>query len=397
MKIPLQLIPTLRKETPGTACVTHLNNAGASLMPTPVYEAVKAYQEHELTRGGYEAAADHEAELNATYDSVARLIGAERDEIAIVENATFAWHQAFHSYPWKKGDNIVTSHTEYATNFISFLQVKKRFGIEVKVAMRGDSGAADPQQIRKLIDGKTRMIVLTHIPTNNGLVNPAEEIGDIAEEAGVMYLLDACQSVGQYPVDVKAVKCDLLSATGRKYLRAPRGTGFLYVKKSVLQTLEPMFLDLHGAEWSAANTYEVRADARRFENWETNKALTLGLKAAAEYAINIGPKGIWERIVYLGGMLREKLINEIEGVSIEDIGATQGGIVTFTIKNQPCERVKEYLQERKINVSVSHRSSTRLDMEARHLEGVMRASVHYYNNEEDLEKLTKALKAFTSS
>lgn len=394
MTIPLNLLETLRKETPGTQHVTHLNNAGASLIPYPVFEAVQNYEEHELIRGGYEAALDFSSELEAAYASVANLINASESEIALVENATYAWHQAFHSFPWKKGDNIVTSHTEYATNFISLLQIKERYGVDIKIADGSADGSADPDQIRKMIDSHTRMIVLTHIPTNSGLVNPAEAIGRIAEEAGVIYLLDACQSVGQYPVDVKTLRCDMLSATGRKFLRAPRGTGFLYVRKERLKDLHPMFLDLHGAEWSGRNEYVIRPDARRFENWESNKALTLGLKAAADYATSIGMDNIWGSIQSLAGTYRERLKQEVDGLTIHDTGHTRGGIITFTIKNEDCEKIREYLFHKKINVSVSHKSSTYLDMDIRNLEAVIRASVHYYNNEKDLEKLIQGLNQF---
>ncbi|MGB3182546.1 MAG: aminotransferase class V-fold PLP-dependent enzyme [Cyclobacteriaceae bacterium] len=394
MSIPQHLLETLRKETPGTEHVTHLNNAGASLLSSPVYEAVKSYEKHELITGGYEAALDYDSELEATYDSVGRLIGADREEIALAENATYAWHQAFHSWTWKKGDNVVTSHTEYATNFISLLQIKEQYGVEIRIAEGAEDGSASPENIRRLIDASTKMIVLTHIPTNSGLVNPAEEIGKIAEEAGVIYLLDACQSVGQYPVDVKALRCDMLSATGRKFLRAPRGTGFLYVKKERIRELKPKFLDLHGAEWTSDSEYKVRKDARKFENWESNKALTLGLKAAADYAMSIGMDNIWNRIKSLAGDFRSRLEQEVHGLTIHDTGEVKGGIITFTMENSDCEAIKQYLSSRKINVSVSHKSSTYLDMNKRSLKAVVRASVHYYNNETDLEKLIMGLIQF---
>src|SRR5690606_1687108 len=248
----------LREDTPGCREVIHFNNAGAALMPRPVIDATVDHLKLESRIGGYEAADAAEEFIEGAYDAVARLIGAERDEIAIVENATRAWDMAFYSIPFKPGDRILTSMAEYASNVISFLQVARRSGVTVEVVPNDEHGQMSVAALREMMDDRVRLIAVSHIPTNGGLIQPVAEIGKVAREAGVFYLVDACQSVGQVPIDVRAIGCDMLSATSRKYLRGPRGVGFLYVRREIVEQIEPVFLDLHAATWVAPDRYEIR-------------------------------------------------------------------------------------------------------------------------------------------
>ena len=311
-------VARLRRETPGTQEVIHLNNAGAALMPQPVLDAVIAHLQLEARIGGYEAADAESERIEGVYRSAARLIGAAPDEIAVVENATRAWDMAFYSIPFQPGDRILTSRSEYASNVISFLQVAQQRGASVEVIPSDESGQVDVAALERMLDARVRLIAVSHVPTNGGLVQPAEAIGRVARQAGVLYLLDACQSVGQLPVDVGAIGCDLLSATSRKYLRGPRGVGFLYARRGMVEQLEPPFLDLHAARWVAPDRYEIRPDARRFENWETNYAAKLGLGAAIEYALGVGIAAGWQRLRALAEHLRAQLM-EIPGVQVHDL------------------------------------------------------------------------------
>lgn len=374
-----------RQDTPGSQHVLHFNNAGASLMPQPVLDATIQYLQLEASIGGYEAKARRRDDFEHAYDTAARLIGCGRDEIAFVENATRAWDMAFYSIPFRAGDRILTAMSEYASNYIAYLQIAHKTGAIVEAIPDDEHGQISVDALRNAIDERVKLISITHIPTSGGLVNPVVEVGKIAREAGILYLVDACQSVGQMPVNVQQIGCDMLSATGRKYLRGPRGTGFLYVRREVLEQLEPPFLDLHAATWTARDRYEIRTDARRFENWETNFAGKIGLVTAMDYAMQWGIDNTWRRIKALAYQLRSQL-SPIPGVIVRDRGVLQCGIVTFTVEGKDPTEIKQHLAASNINVEVSERSSTRLDLEARGLTQLVRASVHYFNTEEEIER-----------
>ncbi len=379
-------ITRLREDTPGCTHVTHLNNAGAGLMPRPVLEETKGMLDLEATIGGYEAAAAWGDKLEHTYDAIAKLINAEhREEIAVIENATRAFDMAFYSIDFKPGDKILTSVSEYASNVISYLQVCKRTGAELVVVHNDEHGQMSIEALKTMMDEDVRLISLSHIPTNGGLVQPVQEIGEVARQADVLYMVDACQSVGQVPVDVQEIGCDFLAATSRKYLRGPRGSGFLYVNKSVIADLEPVLLDLHAATWVAPDRYEIREDARRFENWETNFAGKVGLGVACDYAMEVGIEAGSERLRTLAATLRSE-IESLPGGKTHDLGLVKGGIVTFTVEGLDPDEIVAAWAEEKINANTSGTRSTRFDMEQRGLEKMVRASVHYYNTEDEIEK-----------
>lgn len=380
-----------RRETPGCANVLHFNNAGAALMPQPVIDAAINHLQLETQIGGYEAAEAEREAVNHAYEAAARLLGCGRDEIAFVENATRAWDMAFYSLPLRPGDRILTATAEYASNYIAFLQAARKTGAVVEAIPNDEYGQLSVEALRRAIDERVKLIAITHVPTNGGLVNPAPAVGQIAREAGIPYLLDACQSIGQMPIDVETIGCDMLSATGRKYLRGPRGTGFLYVRRSLLECLEPPFLDMHAAEWTARDAFEVRPDARRFENWETNYAGKIALGVAIDYALQWGLACVKQRVFTLGETLRARL-HELPGLKTHDLGQERCGIITFSVDGREPETIRLALTQHRINVSVSNRNSTLLDMEARGLENIVRASVHYYNSEEEIERFCETLK-----
>jgi cysteine desulfurase / selenocysteine lyase len=379
-----------RRETPGVANVLHFNNAGAGLMPAAVLDAMLGHLRLEAGIGGYEAADQEAARLDHAYGALGRLLNAAPDEIAIVENATRAWDMAFYSLRFQPGDRILTAEAEYASNYIAYLQVARRTGAIVEAIPNDASGQLDVAALERAIDHRVKLISVTHVPTNGGLVNPAAAIGRLARQAGIPYLLDACQSVGQMPIDVEAIGCDMLSATGRKFLRGPRGIGFLYVRRSLIEKLEPPFLDLHAAAWVAPDRYEIVPDAKRFENWEGNVAGKLGLAVAADYALGWGLEAIRKRTFGLAERLRAQLAT-VPGVVVRDLGVERSGIVTFTCPSGDHEAVKRALAARRMNVTTSTRFSTRLDMTARNLDSLMRASVHYYNTEDEVDRFTAAI------
>ncbi|HEY6334770.1 MAG TPA: aminotransferase class V-fold PLP-dependent enzyme [Alphaproteobacteria bacterium] len=384
-----------RQDTPGAANVLHFNNAGAALMPRPVTKALLDHIELEAEIGGYEAAERQHAKLEHTYAAIAHLLNCAPDEIAVVENATRAWDMAFYGFKFAAGDRILTAVAEYASNYLSYLQVAKRTGCKIEVVPNDETGQLSLEALERMMDERVKLISVTHVPTNGGLVNPAAGVGRVAKAWGVPYLLDACQSVGQMPLDVETIGCDALSATARKYLRGPRGVGFLYVRRNLIARLEPPMIDLHAASWIAADRYEMRGDARRFENWECNYAGKIGLGVATDYALAIGLDAIYARVRALGALLRERL-GDIPRVLVRDVGAERCGIVTFTVEGKDPAEIKRVFAAKRINVTVSTRFSTRLDMDARGLDSIVRASVHYYNSEEEVERFVREVRSIAT-
>lgn len=376
-------IARLRAETPACEKLIHFNNAGSSLMPRPVYQALLDHLALEQSIGGYEAEDEACPVLEDFYDAFATLLNCDRTEIAYVENATRAWDMAFYSLPLKEGDRILTAEAEYVSNFLGFLHQARRRGLGVDVVPSDASGQLDLDAMQRLVTPRTKLIAITHIPTQGGLVNPAEEVGKIARLHGITYLLDACQSAGQMPLDIEKIGCHLLSGTGRKFMRGPRGTGFLYVSNAILEQLDPPFIDLHAATWTDARSYEIRPDARRFENWESFVAGRVGLRAAVRYALEVGLEPIRARVAMLADRLRQQLA-DLPGVRVQDLGRVRSGIVTFTKEDELPRAVQARLHAAGINVSVSSRSSAQLDFGRRGLSQVVRASVHYFNTEEEI-------------
>ncbi|KTD50810.1 aminotransferase class V-fold PLP-dependent enzyme [Legionella quateirensis] len=383
-------INQLRNDTPGCQNVLHFNNAGASLPTLSVMEAVKKHLDLEANIGGYEAAHLAEPEINNFYKSAAQLINCSTDEIAFMENATRAWDMAFYSLRLKKGDRILTAVCEYASNYIALLHKAQTTGVIIDVIPNDDMGQLDVTQLESKIDDKVKLIAITHVPTNGGLINPAELIGTIARKYNIPYLLDTTQSIGQMPIDVKTLGCDFLCATGRKYLRGPRGTGFLYAGTQIIDRCDPPFLDLHSAKWLNNNSYEILKNAQRFETWEQYIAGKIGLTAAIDYALNLDINLCWQRILDLAALLRSKLAS-IPGIQLHDLGSHQCGIVTFTHSTKSAQEVQNYLSSLKINTSVSLLEYTRLDMAGRNLSALLRASVHYYNTEEEIERFSEEI------
>lgn len=373
----------------------HLDNAGAALMPRCVLDTQIEHLRLEAAVGGYEAARRKKAEIEAVYDSTARLINCQADEIAIVENATVGWMMAFYAIPFASGDRILTAEAEYASNYLAYLQLAREKGVVVDIIPSTTDGEVCVESLKSMLDDRVRLISVTHIPTNGGLVNPVEEIGAVAKANDILYLVDACQSAGQVPLDVEAIQCDLLSATGRKFLRGPRGVGFLFASKKILDDLHPPMIDLFSATWVDAGRYELRADARRFENWENNYAAKLGLGRAVDYALDLGLDNIEAEVTRLGNRLRV-LLGDIPGVTVHDIGRRKCGIVTFSVAGVDATDVVTRLRQEDVNVSMSSPNSTLIDATRRQLPDMVRASVHYYNRDSQLERVVELMKSIST-
>ena len=383
-------IDRIRADTPACLQITHFNNAGCSLSPTPVIAAVLEHLQLEQQIGGYEAAQQAHAKIQNFYQSLSLLLNCQPDEVAFVENATRAWELALYSIPLEAGDQIITGSMEYASNYLGLLHLAKQRQIEIVLVDSDAYGQIDLQALQQAINGKTRLIALTHIASHRGDVQPAAAVGRIAREHGLYYLLDACQSSGQIRLDVRELGCDFLCASGRKYLRGPRGSGFLYLNKSRTEELEPVFIDLHAAQWLDQGHYRLQADARRFETWERFVAGQIGLGCAVDYACQIGLDTIEARIAELTACLREAL-QDVTGVSVHEKSTELSGIVTFSRQGETAASIQQRLQAASINSSVSKQANAQLDLAKKGLGDVNRLSLHYYNNVEEIMRLVRVI------
>lgn len=387
---PVIDLSAARAETPGCLDQAFLDSAGSSLPTTRVLETVVGHLRREAEVGGYRAAAEREAELATVPASVGRLLGCDPDLVALTDSATRAWDLFVTALPWSAGDRVLVCGTEYASNAIALLQRARIDGCVVEIVPNDDSGPVDLGALEAMLDERVRMVSLVHVPTNSGQVAPVREVVELAHRAGALVLLDACQSVGQLAVDVDELGVDALSATGRKWLRAPRGTGFLYVRREVLEGLEPASVDLRGASWTGSHDYELVPGARRFELWEYDVAARLGLKVAVDQLLDLGVADVEAAVRARADDLRRRLA-DLDRVTVRDVGPDLSGIVSFTVDGLRAEEVRDRLADQRVTVTISGAASTRLDMAERGLDAVVRASPHYFVSPGDVERAAEAV------
>ncbi|TDC27304.1 aminotransferase class V-fold PLP-dependent enzyme [Streptomyces sp. 8K308] len=387
-------IEALRRATPGVERRTHLNNAGAGLLSGRTLRTMTEHLELEAEIGGYEAADRERERIERVHADVAELVGGRPTEIALFDNSTRAWQAGFYSlaFSFRPGDRILTGRAEYGSNVLAYLQLARRAGVEVVVVPNDASGQLDVAALAELMDERVRLVGLSHVPTGGGLVNPVVEVGRITRAAGVPFLLDATQSVGQFPVDVAEIGCDLLTGTGRKFLRGPRGTGFLWVRPETLERVEPFVTEIASATWDGGRGFTWHEGAARFETWEKNYAAVLGLGSAVRQALDLGLDAVGERALALGATLRARLA-ELPGVSVHDQGERRCAIVTAKVDGVPTAEVAAALAARGINVTTTHPEQTQFDTEDRGVHPLVRLSPHYYNTEAELDRAVETIAA----
>ncbi|CAL9370067.1 putative cysteine desulfurase [Actinosynnema sp. ALI-1.44] len=382
----------VRADTPGASAKVFLDSAGSSLPPRPVLDEVVGHLRREAEIGGYVAARERADDLEAGYGVFASLMGAHPDEVAFTDSATRSWLAAFDAVPLGPGDRVLVTEVEYGGNAIPILHRAREAGFEVVTVPSDAVGQVDVEALRELVDERVKLVSLVHAPTNGGLVNPVREVASAAHEVGALVLLDACQSLGQLPVRADELGVDIISATGRKWLRGPRGTGVLVVRRSAADRLRPGLVDLHSAEWVGPEEVKLREDARVFELWETSVADRLGLIAAARYALDLGIDAIAAEVRSRAERLRAGL-REVPGVEVRDIGARLSGIVTFTVEGRDPVAVRDELARHDVVVTTSHLTSTRIDMTRRGVEGVVRMSPHYFVSPEQVDRAVEVVAA----
>lgn len=391
-------ITSLREQTPGCKHKIHFNNAGASLPPQQVVDAVTQHLQLEAITGGYEAADLKAVEVNGFYESTAQLLNCKATNIAFTSSATNSFARALSCIPFQSGDSILLANEDYISNQIAFLSLQKRFGIKIIRANSLPEGGVDVADMKRLMDQHhPKLVSLTHVPSNTGLIQPVEIVGELCAERDIYYLVDGCQSVGQIPVDVQKIKCDFFTATLRKFLRGPRGAGFLYVSDKIIdRKLEPLFIDLRGAEWTKANEYSPRMDARRFEDWELPYPLVLGSKVAIELALTVGLGNIQKQNAVLCERIKQGL-RSISEVTLLDKGVNQSSIITLKINKLNGPHVLNALREWHINTSIGYRNFALIDFDAKQVEWALRISPHYYNTEAEADKLVEAIQKIVAA
>ena len=388
-------IDKVRAETPGVESVIHLNNAGSALPPAAVTDALIDYIKAESVNGGYEVAAARADELASVYDAASALLGGRPENWAFVESATRAWNAAFSALRFAPGDKIITTRAEYPSNMAGLLRAREFQNVEIDIAPNDEHGQLDVSALAAMLDDRTRLVSVTHVPTQGGLVNPVAEVGQLLRDTPVLYQVDACQSVGQLDVSIEAIGCDVLSFTGRKFLRGPRGTGMVWASdKALSQMGNPAGVDMSGSDWLAPMKITPHEKASRFEPFETFFAGKVGLAVALRYASDIGMSCIEARNLMLAERLRSSLTS-LPGVSVHDLGRVKSAIVTFDVEDCDANRVKTVLGTNGINVSTSTLNSARLDFPERGLTELVRASVHYYNTDYELDRLVDEVSKLT--
>jgi selenocysteine lyase/cysteine desulfurase len=385
-------IVSLRADTPGCDAVIHFNNAGSGLLARPVLQSMLDHLNLEARIGGYEAAAARKAEVRGFYTAIGELIGCGPDNVAFAGSATHAYTKALSAIAWEPGDVILTTRNDFISNQIAFLALRRRFGVEIVHAPDIPDGGVDVEAMFDLMQVlRPKLVTATHIPTNSGLVQPVAEIGRHCRDLDLLYIVDACQSVGQYEINVNDIGCDMLTTTCRKFLRGPRGSGFLYVSDKFLRDgYEPLFIDMYGARWIQPGRYRTVDTAARFEEWEFPYSTVLGCAAAARYALQVGLGPISRRSPALASRLRSRLV-EIPGVRVLDRGRQLSSIVTFDIAGCEPHQFKQAMDVRGINSALSFREWALYDFTEKNVEWCLRLSPHYYNTDHEVDAVAYAV------
>ncbi len=381
-------VDRVRADTPGSHRGVFLDSAGSSLPPVQVLDEVVNHLRREAEVGGYRAAEERAEDLEAGYGVLARALGCEPDEVAFTDSATRSWLTVFDAIPLGPGDRVLSTEAEYGGNAVPLLRRAAEVGATVEPVPSDATGAVDVDALRSMLDERVRLVSLVHVPTNGGLVNPAEEVIAAARATDAIVLLDACQSVGQ--VDLSGLDADIVTGTGRKWLRGPRGTGFSVVRKRIRDRLVPRQVDLHSGTWEAPDRFSLRSDGRVFELWETGVADRLGLIAAVRYALDLGLAEIESAVVARAEYLRQGLA-AVSGVTVHDLGTRRCGLVTFTVDGVAAAEVRDRLRDQHITVTVSGTTSTQYDMTRRGLDVIVRASPHYFITEGQLDEAVAAV------
>ncbi|MFI8106512.1 aminotransferase class V-fold PLP-dependent enzyme [Streptomyces sp. NPDC086023] len=369
----------------------HLNTAGAGLMPAEVVDVMADHLAQEAAEGAYETELRHADTLDkGVYEALASVLDAPVDDVALFDNATRAWSSAVGALRLTGTGRVWITPYEYAGNLILWTELRRRTGLRVEVVPLTPSGDLDLDWMRRNIREDVAVVSVPHVPSGCGIVNPVEEIGRILAPWPCLYLVDACQSVGQLDVSVRRIGCDLLTGAGRKFLCGPRGTGFAAIGPRLRAAATPLFHDLHVADVTALHDYEVHTDsARRFEYAERSAAAVRGLDAALRHHLaRTAEPGTGHDA---RAAIRDA-IAAVPGTRLIDPGTRHASLVTFVCADVSAARIRAELAARGVSVWVAQGNHTPLYLPGQGVDHAVRVSPHHYTSPQDTEVFARALR-----
>ena len=364
----------------------NFNNAGSSKPFNVVNKEIKSFLEIEKNYGGYYAVFKYKKKINTFYNNLSKLINCKKKEISFLTSTTLAWNLFFNSLKIDQNQNILIFENEYGSNLIYYKN--KRHNI--KIVNIKKNGKVCFEDLKKKINKNTKVVSLCHVASQCGNRIEVEKIFNYIKQLfpQIICVLDACQSIGQIEVDVKKINCDVLVGSGRKYLRGPRGTGFIYINDKIREKINPMILDMKNAEIIGDKIKINKSNI--FENFEFSPSLQLGFSKAIERVNNYGIKKIEQNIICKSKYFRNKLENFHQITFFENID-TLTGINTLKIKGIDSLQIYTYLLSKKILCSVTKSSSSLLYFQKLKVKDLLRISFHQYNSYDDIKYLVKCL------
>lgn len=372
----------------------YLNHAATSPMSAATVEAMHQFMLQEQRLGAHVAVRGLSPQAaGRAYELIAAAIGAASTDIALTQSCSDGWSRIVGAMRWQRGDRVLVGRNEWGGNLGMLQHLAAVHGIQVEMIPADAEGAVDLDALEAQLKQPARLVALTLASCNSPLVQPGPAVGALCARAGVPLLVDAAQAFGQLPLDVGALQCAALTAPGRKWLRAPRGTGFAYVNPAFLPELAPPFADHFSRPWSEPGTWAYRPDARRLETSDFSMALRLGLANALEEWTATGVAAIRQGIQQRAEWLRLQAAEEA-GLTVQVLKQhAMSGIVTLESRRHPAPVLVQALQAQGIEATASPQAYTPWDMQARGLKEVLRLSVAHDTDWHSLQACVAVLRA----
>jgi L-cysteine/cystine lyase len=360
----------------------YLNNGTMGPSPYPVIDTVHKYMrdaDENGTYGGWEK----------TAEKLAEFVGASAEEIALTHNVTEGINIICWGMPLKKGDEVIMTSHEHVGGAAPWLNRAKLHGIVIKTFTPAATAAETLQRINDLINKKTRALAIPHIPCTQGQVMPAKEMCKLARDKGIFSFIDGAHGPGMLHINLHDMGCDFYASCSHKWMLGPKGTGFLYVRKELLDTMQTYSVGGSGLQdWNMNVTPLLfkgyAPDAKRYYYGTQNLALYKGVESAIDFINAIGLDRINKRILGFGKYFQDELL-KLEGkidmlTPTEDI--SRGSVIGFRVKSTPFGKVSEIAGENKIRIRGVAENGLNSN----------RASFHIYNNKSEIDKLVEVIK-----